>query len=54
VGAQRVVVRTLEHLDELAVWAARPASERPFLLLDLLVSPAVVAPYQEEIFRANS
>jgi acetolactate synthase I/II/III large subunit len=53
-GAQGVVVRTLEDLDELAVWAARPASERPFLLLDLRVSPRVVAPYQEEIFRANS
>jgi acetolactate synthase I/II/III large subunit len=54
VGAQGVVVRTLEDLDELAVWAARPSSERPFLLLDLRVSPAVVAPHQEEIFRANS
>jgi acetolactate synthase I/II/III large subunit len=54
VGAQGVVVRSLEDLDELAVWAARPAAERPFLLLDLRVSPGVVAPYQEEIFRANS
>ncbi|GIG21111.1 acetolactate synthase I/II/III large subunit [Cellulomonas chitinilytica] len=54
VGAHGVAVRSLDDLDELASWAARPAAERPFLLLDLTVSPAVVAPYQEEIVRANS
>lgn len=53
VGAQGVTVRTLDDLDALAVWAARPASQRPFLLLDLLVSPDVVAPYWEEIVRAS-
>lgn len=54
VGAQGVTVRTVADLDVLATWAARPASERPFLLLDLQVSPTVVAPYQEEIVRASS
>lgn len=54
VGALGVAVRTLDDLDALAEWAARPASERPFLLLDLRVSRAVVAPYQEEILRANT
>ncbi|NKY40453.1 thiamine pyrophosphate-dependent enzyme, partial [Cellulomonas septica] len=54
VGAHGVTVRTLDDLDDLADWAARPAAERPFLLLDLVVSPGVVAPYQEEIVRANS
>ncbi|GCD20549.1 acetolactate synthase I/II/III large subunit [Cellulomonas algicola] len=54
VGAHGVTVRTLDDLDALADWAARPAAERPFLLLDLVVSPGVVAPYQEEIVRANS
>lgn len=54
VGAQGVVVRTLDDLDALARWAARPADERPFLLVDLRVSPSVVAPFQEEIVRASS
>src|SRR5690606_21666088 len=54
VGAQGVVVRTLKDLDALAEWRARSPQERPFLLLDLRVSPEVVAPYQEEILRANS
>lgn len=54
VGAHGVTVRTVDDLDALAAWAARPAAERPFLLLDLIVSPGVVAPYQEEIVRANS
>ncbi|WP_348788530.1 thiamine pyrophosphate-binding protein [Leifsonia sp. NPDC080035] len=53
-GAEGVVVRTPEDLEALAVWAARPASERPFLVLDLRVSGAVIAPYQEEIIRVNS
>lgn len=53
-GAQGVTVRSLADLDVLARWSARPAAQRPFLLLDLQVSPAVVAPYQEEIVRANA
>ena len=53
-GAEGVVVRTPEDLDALADWAARPAAERPFLVLDLRISGAVVAPYQEEIIRVNS
>ena len=31
-----------------------PASDRPFLLLDLRISGAVIAPYQQEIIRVNS
>ncbi|MEJ3405203.1 thiamine pyrophosphate-binding protein [Rathayibacter sp. YIM 133350] len=54
VGAQGVVVRTPADLDVVADWAARLPSERPFLLLDLRVSGAVIAPYQEEIIRINS
>ena len=53
-GAEGVVVRTPEDLDALAEWAARPAAERPFLVLDLRISGAVIAPYQEEIIRVNS
>ncbi|MGW9114457.1 thiamine pyrophosphate-binding protein [Microbacterium sp. NPDC055683] len=54
VGAEGVVVRDLSDLDHLARWAARPADERPFLLLDLRVSRSVIAPYQHEIIRVNS
>jgi len=54
VGAQGVVVRRPEELDALGQWSARPVDERPFLLLDLRVSRAVVAPYQEEILRAST
>ncbi|GAB2971810.1 MAG TPA: thiamine pyrophosphate-binding protein [Actinotalea caeni] len=54
VGAEGVVVRTLADLDALASWRDRSPDERPFLLLDLRVSPTVVAPYQEEILRANT
>jgi acetolactate synthase-1/2/3 large subunit len=53
-GAEGVVVRTLEDLDRLAEWARMPASDRPFLLLDLRISGAVIAPYQQEIIRVNS
>ncbi|MBO9554465.1 thiamine pyrophosphate-binding protein [Cellulomonas sp.] len=53
-GACGIPVRSLDDLDRLGAWAARPADERPFLLLDLHVSPSVVAPYFEEIGRANS
>ncbi len=54
VGAEGVVAATLADLERLATWSAQPAEERPFLLLDLRVSPAVVAPYQQEIIRVNS
>lgn len=50
-GAEGVVVREVADLDALGTWAARPVAERPFLLLDLRVSGAVVAPYWEEIAR---
>ena len=54
VGAQGVVVRTVDDLDVMAEWTAREPEQRPFLLLDLRVSGSVVAPYQEEILRANT
>jgi thiamine pyrophosphate-dependent acetolactate synthase large subunit-like protein len=54
VGAQGVVVRTLADLDRLETWAALPASQRPFLLLDCRISSSVIAPYQQEIIRVNS
>lgn len=53
VGAQGVAVRTMKDLEVLGDWVTRPADERPFLLLDLRVSRSVMAPYQEEIIRAN-
>lgn len=52
-GAEGVTVRTLEDLEALAAWTARPADERAFLLLDLQISSTVVAPYQDEIIQAN-
>ncbi|MBO0610620.1 thiamine pyrophosphate-binding protein [Myceligenerans salitolerans] len=54
VGAEGVVVRELADLDRLASWAAQPAESRDFLVLDCRVSGSVVAPYQQEIIRANS
>ena len=54
VGAEGVVVRTLDDLERLASWSTQPADERPFLLLDLRVSPTIIAPYQHEIIRVNS
>jgi len=53
-GAEGVVVRTPDDLDALREWTARPVTERPFLVLDLRISGAVIAPYQEEIIRVNS
>lgn len=53
VGARGVVVRSLADLDALRVWNSTPVAERPFLLLDLRISPSVVAPYQEEILRRS-
>ncbi|QEW00708.1 thiamine pyrophosphate-binding protein [Microbacterium caowuchunii] len=54
VGAEGVVVRRLDDLGVLRDWAGRPASERPFLLLDLRISGSVIAPYQQEVIRVNS
>lgn len=53
-GAQGIVVRTLDDLEPLREWAEQPASDRPFLLLDLRISPDVIAPYQREVIRVNS
>ncbi|GAB2603591.1 thiamine pyrophosphate-binding protein [Pseudactinotalea suaedae] len=53
-GGEGVAVGTLEDLEALASWAARPASARPFLLLDLRISPTVVAPYMDELLRASA
>lgn len=54
VGAEGVVVRTMEDLEHLATWTSRPVQERPFLLLDLRVSGEVMAPYQREVIRVNA
>lgn len=54
VGAEGRVVRRIEDLDYVAEWAARPVADRPFLLLDLRVSDAVIAPFQQEVIRVNS
>ncbi|NNC11033.1 thiamine pyrophosphate-binding protein [Planctomonas sp. JC2975] len=54
VGAEGIVVESLDDLDRLGTWAATPASERPFLLLDCRVSPDVISPYQAEVIRANA
>ncbi|MBM3714871.1 MAG: thiamine pyrophosphate-binding protein [Actinobacteria bacterium] len=48
-GAEGVVVETVADLQALASWVARGADDRGFLLLDLRVSAAVVAPFWEEI-----
>ncbi len=54
VGAEGVVVRTLDDLDRLATWAAEDEASRRFLVLDCRISGEVVAPYQREIIRVNS
>ncbi|MCK0112416.1 thiamine pyrophosphate-binding protein [Ornithinimicrobium sp. F0845] len=54
VGAEGVVVRTLDDLAALAVWTQRPVADRPFLLLDLRISGEVMAPYQREVIRVNA
>ncbi|GAB3802416.1 thiamine pyrophosphate-binding protein [Humibacter antri] len=54
VGAEGVVVRTLGDLERLRTWAATPASDRPFLLLDCRITHQVISPYQEEVIRVNS
>jgi thiamine pyrophosphate-dependent acetolactate synthase large subunit-like protein len=54
VGAEGVVVRTLDDLERLASWSAEPPASRRFLVLDCRISGEVVAPYQREIIRVNS
>src|SRR5690606_23341373 len=49
VGAEGVVVRTLDDLDRLATWSAEDPASRPFLVLDLRISGRIIAPYQQEI-----
>lgn len=53
-GGKGVIVEKIEDLDVLEEWNAQPASERPFLLLDLRVSTSVRAPYQDEVIRVNA
>ncbi|MEW2010147.1 thiamine pyrophosphate-binding protein [Microbacterium sp. NPDC078814] len=54
VGAEGVVVRTLDDLDRLAAWSEEDPATRRFLVLDLRISGDVIAPYQQEIIRVNS
>jgi thiamine pyrophosphate-dependent acetolactate synthase large subunit-like protein len=54
VDAEGVVVRELGDLERLGEWTEQQASDRPFLLLDLRISPTVIAPYQREVIRVNS
>jgi acetolactate synthase I/II/III large subunit len=53
VGAEGVVIREIADLDVLQSWSARPVSGRPFLLLDVRISPDIIAPYQHEIIAIN-
>jgi thiamine pyrophosphate-dependent acetolactate synthase large subunit-like protein len=54
VGAEGVVVRTLDDLERLASWASEDPATRRFLVLDLRISGRIIAPYQQEIIRVNS
>lgn len=54
VGAEGVVVRSLDDLERLRTWASEDPAERRFLVLDLRISGKVIAPYQQEIIRVNS
>ena len=54
VGAEGVSVRKLSDLDRLASWVSEDPATRPYLLLDVRISPTVIAPYQQEIVRVNS
>ncbi|MEO6532615.1 MAG: thiamine pyrophosphate-binding protein [Pseudolysinimonas sp.] len=54
VGAEGVVVRTIDDLDRLVAWATEPPETRRFLVLDCRISGEIVAPYQQEIIRVNS
>ncbi len=52
-GAEGLVVRTVADLDALTAWTARPAADRPFLLVDLRISGAVIAPFWQEVARVG-
>jgi thiamine pyrophosphate-dependent acetolactate synthase large subunit-like protein len=54
VGAEGVIVRSLDALDRLAAWSKEPVETRRFLMLDCRISGEIVAPYQQEIIRVNS
>ena len=54
VGAEGVVVTSLDDLDRLDTWMSEPVESRRFLLLDCRISGHVIAPYQQEIIRVNS
>lgn len=49
-----VVVTRLEDLDRLGSWRDEDPAQRRFLVLDLRVSGAIAAPYQEEIYQVNN
>ncbi|MCI4012867.1 thiamine pyrophosphate-binding protein [Brevibacterium sp. ZH18] len=53
-GGQGVAVRSLADLEVVNEWKKTPVNERKFLVLDLRISGAVIAPYQEEVIRVNS
>ncbi|GAA2170491.1 thiamine pyrophosphate-binding protein [Agrococcus versicolor] len=53
VGAEGVVVRTMDDLERLGAWAREDVATRRFLMLDLRISREVVAPYQREIMHVN-
>lgn len=53
-GGHGVAVRSLADLEVVNEWKATPVHERKFLVLDLRISGAVIAPYQEEVIRVNS
>ena len=50
-GAEATVARTLQDLDELAVWL--DSGREGVFVLDCRISVTVVAPYQEEIIAVN-
>ena len=50
-GAEATVARTVQDLDELAVWL--DSGREGVFVLDCRISVTVVAPYQEEIIAVN-
>ncbi|TSI14144.1 thiamine pyrophosphate-binding protein [Brevibacterium aurantiacum] len=53
-GGHGVAVHSLADLEVVNEWKEIPVDERRFLVLDLRISGAVIAPYQEEVIRVNS
>ncbi|MBM6588839.1 thiamine pyrophosphate-binding protein [Brevibacterium sp. RIT 803] len=53
-GGRGVAVHSLADLEVVNEWKATPVDDRRFLVLDLRISGAVIAPYQEEVIRVNS